>query len=75
MKTNRKNDTITIELTIEQAALLAANIAASREDAMVELYERLLGSPAWKHKHKPESAHAGVIDVATYNRVLENHGL
>lgn len=75
MKTTRKNDTVTIELSVEEAALVAAYIMSAREAPLVELGEQLCGSPLWKQRRAPKTAHQGVIDPATYARIQEKYSL
>jgi hypothetical protein len=75
MNVKRKDDTITLQLTVDEAALLASCLQISRSPAMEELSERLIGSPDWKHVHRKREAHHGVIPVAVYNAVLERERL
>ncbi|MBI2388663.1 MAG: hypothetical protein HYV09_03515 [Deltaproteobacteria bacterium] len=71
MNATKKRKIVTIEMTEEEACLLVANLAATRNDRMIELIERLIGSPEWKFKHRPAEAHRGVLDAALYNEVVE----
>ena len=75
MQVKRKNDVVTVQLTVEEAALLASCLQISRSPAMEELSERLVGSPEWKHVHRKKEAHHGVIPIAIYNAVVEREGL
>jgi hypothetical protein len=75
MNAARKNDTVTITLSVEDAAVLVATLQISRDAAMNELCERLIGSPKWRFVRDKQNAHAGVIDIATYNRVVEARSL
>jgi hypothetical protein len=71
MKATKKARTVTIEMTEEEACVLVASLGGTRNAEMVELMERLLGSPVWKFKHRPDEAHKGVLDPALYAEVVE----
>lgn len=71
MKTTKKGQTVTIELTEEQACMLVATLGGTRNGPMIELQERLIGSPTWKFKHRPNEAHRGVLDPALYEEIVE----
>jgi len=71
MNTTKKGKSVTIQLTEEEACMLVATLGGTRNAAMIELQERLIGSPVWKFKHQPNSAHNGVLDPALYAEIVE----
>ena len=76
MNTKRNGQTITIELSVEEAALVAAYVGSSRLPAMEELFERLLGSPRWKQiRSNKYAVHPELIAVSEYNAVQEKNQL
>jgi hypothetical protein len=71
MKAAKKGRTVRIEMSEEEACMLVACLGGTRNAEMIELQERLLGSPVWKFKHRPHEAHQGVLDPALYAEVVE----
>jgi len=71
MKTSRIGDEVTIRISAEEAALLVASLGAARHPKMIELMERIVGSPRWKFVHQPSDAHDGLLAGAFYSEVVE----
>ena len=76
MNTKRTGNKITIELSVEEAALVASYVSLSNHASMVELQERLLGSPQWKAvRPRQYTVHPELITGDEYTATVEKNHL